>query len=221
MKGLAALLFMLPVLLNAKEIQTIKLSIGNDYYILATCLEAENNESEIVLMLGNNTSNEHNSIFVTGPQNGCDAISQDDLDGDGVLDISITYGSQLTSSRRIYLIDMDKKAIIDSGIIPAESSKLDDGSYQYEAISYGSMFRSNYVFVEKKILERKLTQLVFDGKVCLNNKGEIERYRDCQNGMVATQKNPICFEREYKKNFKIIPLKDCSIDKSKIFGLHD
>lgn len=221
MKGLTILLLIIPVLLNAKEIQTIVLPVGGGYYIFATCQETETNDSEIFLKLGDNTGNEHNSIFLTGPQNGCDAISQDDFDGDGILDISITYGSQLTSSQRIYLIDIDRKLIIDSGIIPVESLKLDNGSYQYETISYGSMFRSNYVFVENKVVEKTTTQLVFDGKVCLNNKGEVERYTDCPNGMVATQKNPICFEREYKNHFKLIPLENCLINKAEVFGLHD
>lgn len=212
---------MFPTLLNAQEIQTINLPVSSGYFISATCQETDNNDSEIVLKLANNTNNENNTIRLIGPKNGCDAISQDDFDGDGILDVSITYGSQSTSSQRVYLVDMDRKLIIDSGMIPVESSKLNDGSYQYETISYGSMFRSIYIFLNKQIVEKKTTQLVFDGKVCLNQNGEVKRYSDCPNGKVATKKNPICFEREYQKPFKLIPLENCSINNGEVFGLHE
>lgn len=217
----SALLAAFPALLHAHGAETITLPFNKAYTVSATCRQMENNDWKIIFDLINCQKKITSSLTLTGAINGCEAVTQEDFNGDGFPELSVTYGSEETSSQRVYFVDTNREKIFFGGAIPIGATRQKDGSYHHEIISYGSLISTVYVLDKKRYREKQSTQLVFDGEVCLDENGAIQRYGNCPNGVVATQANPICFERENRGRFKLVPLANCSIDRRKVIDLHN
>lgn len=218
---LAVLSAFFPIVLSAQEGEIVTLPLNKDYRVSATCRKTKNNDWQIIIDLITYQNKIAGSVTLTGAINGCESVVQEDFNGDGFPELSVTYGSEETSSQRVYFVDTNREKIFFGGAIPIGATRQKDGSYHHEIISYGSLISTVYVLDKKRYREKQSTQLVFDGEVCLDENGAIQRYGNCPNGVVATQANPICFERENRGRFKLVPLANCSIDRRKVIDLHN
>jgi hypothetical protein len=194
---------------DAKHSISIACSRGSDDNVkIILKLIAENEEPDTV----------ETESFLTG---GCErSIRADiDFDNDGYNDIYIVEGDQPTATQQVFHVDQHRNKIFRAGNLPVMAEKQKDGSYHYIEVTGDSKFKTVYVFSNKKIQTKKITQLVFYGKVCLDQNGYVNT--NCVSGKDASQSNPLCYAKEFDASFMAVPLNKCDIDKSEVSTLHE
>jgi hypothetical protein len=116
----------------------------------------------------------------------------DNFDGNGkkVITVSPNENIMPTSSLSVFLVDGHKARIVAGGSMPMMVDVSQDGTFSYEGIDAYSKVKSVYAFFDDKLILKKSTMLVFDGRVCIKtHEGAYSVHVSCENGIEATQKN--------------------------------
>jgi len=136
---------------------------------------------------------------------------------------SYTKLTVTTGSRNIYIIDTTASKIILAGSLPVMAEEQSDGTFLYEAIVINSKIKEIYSFTDdNKIINRKSTMLVFEGNVCIR-KSDLGVYVDsnCDDGIAASRRSPVCVERNFDDPPKIISLNECDIKKEEVSDISE
>lgn len=143
-----------------------------------------------------------------------------DFDGHGknVLTISPGVGAPITSMIVVYVLDFANNVIKRAGEVPNMADLQKNGTFLHEFFAGFAKYKTIYAFSGDELVTKKSTALVYDGKVCVLDSGSYDV--ECENGIPATVKAPVCLMMEEKKPFKIIPLKQCDIKKAEISDIH-